>query len=293
MELINESKIAFERQSEEIDALHRAQEKAEARVSHIHVELKESERELGILEKELQDIDQIEKDLQELTHERKLLQMGIVNAVGIDKTSQLEKEEEGMAVGGGGHDIFDANGEGDGNRRKTVKTGSLALDKERMRNKQSEAHALEMAIHMKRAEREKKKQELESEFTLVFSEVERKKASLERLEVAIADMEATRQRKDREFGRLQRNLMELLQEQKFELDSLREKGIELETATATSAAAGEKATRWQLNQVGATTWQLNLTLTSFSFSSSQLPRRPRRRRNMRSSRRSCILSRKN
>ncbi|GMI13015.1 hypothetical protein TrVE_jg4274 [Triparma verrucosa] len=237
LELINESKIAFERQSEEIDALHRAQEKAEARVSHIHVELKESERELGILEKELQDIDQIEKDLQELTHERKLLQMGIVNAVGIDKTSQLEKEEEGMAVGGGGHDIFDANGDGDGNRRKTVKTGSLALDKERMRNKQSEAHALEMVIHMKRAEREKKKQELESEFTLVFSEVERKKASLERLEVAIADMEATRQRKDREFGRLQRNLMELLQEQKFELDSLREKGIELETATATSAAA--------------------------------------------------------
>ena len=69
------------------------------------------------------------------------------------------------------------------------------------------------------------------------SEVERKKASLERLEVAIADMEATRQRKDREFGRLQRNLMELLQEQKYELDSLREKGIELETATATSAAA--------------------------------------------------------
>ena len=31
--------------------------------------------------------------------------------------------------------------------------------------------------------------------------------------------------------------MELLQEQKYELDTLREKGIELETATATSAAA--------------------------------------------------------
>ncbi|GMI02768.1 hypothetical protein TrLO_g5677 [Triparma laevis f. longispina] len=236
LELINESKIAFERQSEEIDALHRAQEKAEARVSHIHVELKESEKELGILEKELQDIDQIEKDLQELTHERKLLAMGIVGAVGIDKTGQLEKEEENMA-GGESHDIFNANAAEKGDGRKTVKTGSMALDRERMRSKQSEAHALEMAIHMKRAEREKKKQELESEFTLVFSEVERKKASLERLEVAIADMEATRQRKDREFGRLQRNLMELLQEQKFELDSLREKGIELETATATSAAA--------------------------------------------------------
>jgi len=113
----------------------------------------------------------------------------------------------------------------------------MNLEREELRKKQAEAHALEMAIHLKRAEREKKKQELESEFTMVFSEVERKKASLERLEVAIADMEATRQRKDREFSRLQRNLMELLQEQKFELDSLREKGIELETATATSAAA--------------------------------------------------------
>ena len=50
-------------------------------------------------------------------------------------------------------------------------------------------------------------------------------------------MDATRVRKDREFSRLQRNLMELLQEQKYELDTLREKGIELETATATSAAA--------------------------------------------------------
>jgi hypothetical protein len=96
---------------------------------------------------------------------------------------------------------------------------------------------MEMAIHLKRAEREKKKQELEIEFSLVFGEVEKKKTQLDRLEVALSDMEATRLRKDREFGRLQRNLMELLEEQKYELDALREKGIELETATATSAAA--------------------------------------------------------
>ena len=80
-------------------------------------------------------------------------------------------------------------------------------------------------------------------------------------------MEAARERKDREFRRIQRNLMQLLYEQKMELvsdlfisshrrvkpahppclvnlcvgfhaqDSLREKGIELETATATTAAA--------------------------------------------------------
>ena len=71
----------------------------------------------------------------------------------------------------------------------------------------------------------------------MFSEVEAKKTALAQLEIQIADMEATRLRKDREFTRLQRNLMELLEEQKFELDQLRERGIELETATAVSAAA--------------------------------------------------------
>jgi len=40
--LIEESKVAFERQQEEIDALHRAQQSAEARISHIHAELKVS-----------------------------------------------------------------------------------------------------------------------------------------------------------------------------------------------------------------------------------------------------------
>ena len=230
LQLINESKVAFERQGEEIDALHRAQEKAEARVSHIHAELRESEAELGILEKELQDIDHIERDLEELTHERKLLQLNIQGAIGLPRTGDVD------GGGGGGGKLGGGAVAGGGGGARGV-TGSVALQKEKLRKQQQESHALEMAIHMKRAEREKKKQELESEFTLVFSEVERKKASLERLEIAIADMESTRQRKDREFGRIQRNLMELLQEQKYELDSLREKGIELETATATSAAA--------------------------------------------------------
>ena len=72
---------------------------------------------------------------------------------------------------------------------------------------------------------------------MVFQEVERKKGALARLETSLADMEATRERKDREFRRLQKNLMQLLLEQKHELDDLREKGIELETATATTAAA--------------------------------------------------------
>merc|ERR1711871_1044686 len=115
--------------------------------------------------------------------------------------------------------------------------GDDPASKEEMKRRQAESYALEMAIHLKRAEREKKKKELEAEFASVFAEVEAKKAALSQLEIQIADMEATRLRKDREFTRLQRNLMELLEEQKVELDQLREKGIELETATATSAAA--------------------------------------------------------
>ena len=49
-----------------------------------------------------------------------------------------------------------------------------------------------MTIQIKRAEREKKRQELETEFSAVFQEVEKKKKALERLELSLADMEATR-----------------------------------------------------------------------------------------------------
>jgi hypothetical protein len=70
LQMIEESKLAFERQQEEIDALHRAQEQAETRVSQIHAGLVDSEKELAILERELQEIDQIERDLHELTHEQ-------------------------------------------------------------------------------------------------------------------------------------------------------------------------------------------------------------------------------
>merc|ERR1719197_1115718 len=126
---------------------------------------------------------------------------------------------------------------GDGTADAGAVVGGDPASKEELKRRQAESYALEMAIHLKRAEREKKKKELEAEFASVFAEVEAKKAALSQLEIQIADMEATRLRKDREFTRLQRNLMELLEEQKSELDQLREKGIELETATATSAAA--------------------------------------------------------
>ena len=98
-----------------------------------------------------------------------------------------------------------------------------------------ELKALEKAINDKRAERDLKKHELEAEFAAVFGEIKEKKTELKTLEASIREMEAQRLRKDREFNRLQRNLMELLAEQKAELDAIREKGLQLETATSTAA----------------------------------------------------------
>jgi len=215
LHFIEESKLAFERQQEEIDALHRAQERAESRISLIHSELKESEKELVVLERELQEIDQIEKDLNVLTHERSLLVNSVEDAAGMPRTSTNKTKKE-LVFG---------------------KESTHANDPILERKKKAEAYALEMTIQIKRAEREKKRQELEIEFSSIFQEVEKKKKALHKLEIALSDMESTRERKDREFQRLQKNLMQLLLEQKHELDELREKGIELETATATSAAA--------------------------------------------------------
>jgi hypothetical protein len=214
LSMIEDSKIAFQRQQEELDSIHRAQERAEARVSHIHADLRESEKELLVLERELQEIDQIERDLINLTHEKDLLSKGITDAAGLVRTAQPGHEN---ALQG--------------------REYSRALDPDVERRNKAEAFALEMTIQIKRAEREKKRQELETEFAVVFHEVEKKKQALDRLEASLADMEATRERKDREFRRLQSNLMQLLLEQKQELDSLREKGIELETATAMTASA--------------------------------------------------------
>mmetsp|Transcript_14029 Transcript_14029/g.20968 ORF Transcript_14029/g.20968 Transcript_14029/m.20968 type:complete len:526 (-) Transcript_14029:127-1704(-) len=192
----------------------RAQARAEARVSNIHAELKDSEKELLVLERELQEIDQIERDLSALTHERQLLVDGIQDATGIPKLAGKGRKD--LVMG-----------------KESTKDDDPIAD----RRRKAEAYALEMTIQIKRAEREKKRQELEIEFAAVFQEVDKKKKALAKLELALTDMESTRERKDREFRRLQKNLMQLLLEQKKELDDLREKGIELETATATTAAA--------------------------------------------------------
>ena len=231
--MIDETKDAFTTQQEEINALHRAQERAETRVSEIHEGLKESEEELKVLERELQDIDTLDRELHELTHEKAMLESKVADAE--DKHAVMQAAVSEGDLGG----AADGTG-GTGGRSKldaVARRKAAKKLKAEQRERAAEAYALEMAIHLKRAERERKKKELEAEFAGVFAEVEKKKNELQRLEARISDMEATRKRKDREFSRLQRNLMELLEEQKVELDTLREKGIELETATATSAAA--------------------------------------------------------
>lgn len=215
--MVEETKKEHTRQQNELDALHKAQELAEKRVSQIHVELLESENEMSVLEKELQEIDQIEHDLQELVDESETLHARAVT-------------EDNTPIGSGisqdrGHNAT-----------------SYGLEtKEEARKRQAEKYAVEMAIQLKHAEREQKKNELEAEFTSVLADVQKKRAALADLESKISDMESTRLRKDRECARLQRDLMELVDEQRYELELIREKGIELETAVSTSAAASAAA----------------------------------------------------
>ncbi|GLD95052.1 hypothetical protein PINS_up003677 [Pythium insidiosum] len=233
LRMIESSKQAFERQQHEIDALHRAQETVERQVSSIHAELQESEKELAVLERELQEIDQLEADLRELTHEAEQLHHG-----GLDGLLRTKAHGGGQPLGNGVPPRRQSNG-GSSMAMLPYEVGmeeQFETD-DVMRQRQADAYAVEMAIQIKRAEREKRKKDLEAEFTSVFAEVQTKRQALSDMEEKLADMEATRMRKDREFARMQRNLMELLEEQKLELEHLREKGIELEAATATSAAA--------------------------------------------------------
>ncbi|KAG1700266.1 hypothetical protein DVH05_012071 [Phytophthora capsici] len=231
LQLIEGSKQAFERQQSELDALHRAQEAAERQVSAVHTELREAEKELEVLERELQEIDQLDADVRELTHEAERLHAGGVEGLLRNHRSSLQHQKLGNGVPDA---PFSLENEG---VPYEIGAENVFESKEAIKKRQADAYAVEMALSIKRSEREKKKRDLEAEFASVFAEVQRKREALAELEERLADMEQTRMRKDREFARLQRHLMELLEEQKLELENLREKGIELETATATSAAA--------------------------------------------------------
>ncbi|KAJ0404201.1 hypothetical protein P43SY_002044 [Pythium insidiosum] len=239
LRMIESSKQAFERQQSELDALHRAQETVERQVSSIHAELQESEKELAVLERELQEIDQLEADLRELTHEAELLHHGGLDGLLRTKahSSPTRDQSAPQPLGNGVPPRRTSSASGMPMLAYEVGMEEQFETDDVMRQRQADAYAVEMAIQIKRAEREKRKKDLEAEFTSVFAEVQTKRQALAEMEEKLADMEATRMRKDREFARMQRNLMELLEEQKLELEHLREKGIELEAATATSAAA--------------------------------------------------------
>lgn len=233
LRMIEGSKQAVERQQHEMDALHRAQEQVESQVSAVHAELQASEQELAVLERELQEIDQLDADLRELTHEADMLRRGQLGGIAAPPASS----ESFSQPLGDGVAKKTKNGGGPGESPSKYDANAPFESRENARQRQADLYALEMAMQIKRGEREKKKKDLEAEFASVFGEVQQKRAALAAMEDRLAEMEATRLRKDREFARLQRQLMELLEEQKLELERLREKGIELETATATSAAA--------------------------------------------------------
>ena len=68
--MIEGAREAFERQRIEIDTLHRAQERKEMEISSIHAGLRESESELQTLKRELREVDQMDRDLHDLTHDK-------------------------------------------------------------------------------------------------------------------------------------------------------------------------------------------------------------------------------
>lgn len=180
LRLIKESQDEFERQRDDIDGLHRAQEIAETRVNRMFRTLKESEKELAHLQKELDDLESPDE----------------IQGDGADDEEEI----------------------GNNAKEEDVSKALISSDTDTL-------------------EREKRRRYLQSEVQDVLSKVNEKRTALASLETKISDMEATRERKDREFKRMQRDLMELLSDQKDELDELRERGMELETVTATTAVA--------------------------------------------------------
>ena len=181
LDLIQKSREEFKNKRNEIDSLHSAQEKVESSINLIYKELRDSEKELDLITSEMEEIDLVEKNINNVCQN-----MGSVKEKNLSKHASIDQ-----------------------------------------------------SLQNEKIERKKKKLFLESEFNQLFREIEGKREGLRKLEISIADIEATRQIKDREFDRLQRDLMELLHDQKFELEQVRAKGIELETATAASAASAE------------------------------------------------------
>lgn len=126
-------------------------------------------------------IDHLERELVQLTHKRDLASRGITNAAGISRS-----EKQGKQL----------------NPPTSIDAGLLDSGKG-LKRKSEDAYALEMHLQLKRAEREQRRHQLSAEFASTFADVSDKKQQLNRLNGALADIEATRLRKSREFSRLQ------------------------------------------------------------------------------------------
>lgn len=135
-------------------------------------------------------VDHLERDLVQLTHERDLISKGIMGATGLPRT---------------GKEIHEDGPEGNGSEYKDRGGGGFGA----VSSRKAEAYNLEMQVQLKRAEREQRRQQLSAEFASTFADVADKKRQLDRLSLALADIEATRQRKSREFGHMQARIASL------------------------------------------------------------------------------------
>lgn len=213
IKIIENSKEAYDRQKQEIEALQRAQTRAETRVTTISSSLKESEEDLAVIHKELLEIDQVmllsvtlytsscyviyvvqlDRQLHDLSEEKVKLESSVDS---LDSgLSRMSASDLQMIAGKRSKQLRDMN---------TLEVRpyhcSPLIYMLQMHLQLSSSQKL---ILDKKAERELKKQDLEAEFAAVFAEVKEKKTELKRLEGTIQEMEAQRLRKDREFARLQ------------------------------------------------------------------------------------------
>ena len=145
-----------------------------------------------MLERELQEIDQIERDLHELTHEREVLQLKITGAAGIQSTGEPPRMGSGkppdvLALLPEGHPSMDDDAFLAPSQDVDDEPGTSTAE----RRLQADAHALEVAIH--RNEQSGKGNARSSKRSSPpCSKKCRARNMLWRLEVSIADMDATR-----------------------------------------------------------------------------------------------------
>ena len=121
--------------------MHRAQERSEARVSEIHEGLKESEEELRVLERELADIAQLDRDLHELTHERAMLEAKAQDSE--EQAAVALQELEAGEIGG----AAPGTGQSGGLSKldPAARRAAAKKAKKEARERAAEAYALEMA----------------------------------------------------------------------------------------------------------------------------------------------------